>query len=451
MKAPFMKSTLWIAAAAGCAVAAGYAAAGDRPGSLDVTEITLSNGMTVLMAPRGEVPILSFEAMVLAGTMDEPAGKEGLSYFVGELLNRGTESYTAQELATFLDTMGAQLHVAPDYDYSTVSLSLLTKDAEVGLGLLREILSAAAFSPDDVERKRSEVLGQLQQLKDDYVDVVRKDFYDLIYGEHPYHRPLEGTETSVAGLSREDFLDFYSTFYAPNNVLLAVVGQFDPAAMGAQIRGAFEDWPARDVPARTPPPMPEPRREIKTTHRDVTQATLRLGHVGLPRDDPDYVTCRLMNFVLGGAGFGSRLMGNLREDLGITYGVYSNFYPRKEPGYFFTSTQVVNDSMNVAVREIFKEIDKIREEGITEDELEWAKRYYTGNLPLQLQSNGQLASLVLQQRFYGLPEEFWLKEIEGMQKVTLEEIREAARKHIHPESFALVVLGNFDEIQLEPR
>ncbi|MBD3335672.1 MAG: hypothetical protein GF355_09165 [Candidatus Eisenbacteria bacterium] len=417
-------------------------------GGLDVETLALDNGLQVYLAPRGEVPVLTLEAMVVAGTMDEPAGSAGLAYFVGELLNRGTENYTARELANKLDSMGAELSVDTDYDYTTVSLSILSKDLEEGLELLREVLDRAAFDPEEVERKRSEVQGYLERLKDDYVDVVRKTFYDLIYGEHPYHRPLQGTMESVSELGADDLREFHAATYVPNNIMLAAVGQFDSGLMAAEIRDTFGDWARRDVAPREPPEMPEPHWQVKTIDREVTQATIRLGHIGLPRDHPDYNTARLLNFILGGSGFGSRLMANLREDRGITYGVYSNFWPRKDAGYFFVSTQVVLDSLNVAVREILAEIDEIRAEGITAEELELAKRYYTGNLPLQLQTNEQLAGLVLQQQFYGLEDDFWLKEIEAMQAATLDDVHRVAREHISPQELALVVLGDFEKVSL---
>jgi len=280
------------------------------------------------------------------------------------------------------------------------------------------------------------------------MDVVRKTFYDMIYGEHPYHRPLQGTEESVSAIRVEDLRKFYETYYAPNNTMLAIVGSFDPEEVRGEIQRVFGDWARRDVPERRPPAMPEPRWQVRTIQRDLTQATIRMGHVGLSRDDPDFVAARLLNYILGGAGFGSRLMKNLREDRGITYGIFSNFWPRKDKGYFFVATQVVNDSLNVAIREILKEIQRIRTEGVTEEELHWAKRYFTGNLPLKLQTNAQLAQLVLEQRFYGLPEEFWMHEIEEMQKVTREDILRVARERIHPDRFALVVLGNFEAVSL---
>ncbi|MBU1700653.1 MAG: insulinase family protein [Candidatus Eisenbacteria bacterium] len=441
--------SLFLAAVTVLALTSGVLADKNRAGSLDVEGTALDNGMKIYLAPRGEVPIVTFEAMIVAGTMDEPADKAGLSFAVGELLNRGTASYTAQELANTLDNLGADLSVNADYDYTTVTLSILSKDSEKGLEMLREVLDHATFADEEVERKRSEVAAYLEQLKDNYVDVVRKDFYRLIYGEHPYYRPQQGTEESVAAMTPKDLRDFYSTYFVPNNISISAVGQFDPKEMAGLLRSAFGDWKSGDIPPRTPPPMPEPRWQVETIQRDVTQATIRMGQIGLARNHPDYTKARLMNYILGGSGFGSRLMANLREDRGLTYGVYSNFWPRKDKGYFFASTQAINDSMNVAIREILKEIKLLQDKGVTADELKWAKMYYTGNMPLQLQSNDQLAHLVLEQQFYGLENEFWLKEIEEMQTMTREDLQQAAKDLITPEKFTIVVLANFETMALD--
>ena len=196
--------------------------------------------------------------------------------------------------------------------------------------------------------------------------------------------------------------------------------------------------------------MPTPtERTVVTIQQDVTQATIRMGNIGIPRSHPDANVAVVLNYILGGAGFGSRLMKNLREQRGLTYGVHSNFWARREPGYFFAAMQTKVESMNEAVREMLAEIERFRESGVTDDELAWAKKYFTGSLPLTLETNDQIASKLIEQEFYGLPEEFWLRDLAEIQAVTREQVLDVARRHIHPERFAIVVLADFAEHALE--
>jgi zinc protease len=200
--------------------------------------------------------------------------------------------------------------------------------------------------------------------------------------------------------------------------------------------------------ARPPIPRPEHIR-LEKIHKDgMSQATIRVGSIGITRNNPDYVAVVLLNYILGGSGFGSRLMRRLREQGGLTYGVHSNFQPRRDPGYFFVECQTNVLTMNEALAAIFDEIRRLRREGVTEEELDWAVRYFSGSLPLSLQTNDQLATRVLEQEFYSLEEEFWLKDIDRMLRTRREEVNEAAHQYLSPESFAVVCLADFGAADL---
>jgi zinc protease len=321
-------------------------------------------------------------------------------------------------------------------------MSALAGDAGVLIDTLAEVVLEPAFLDEEVERKRSQILGILERRKDDYGDVVRKKFFRMIYGAHPYGRVKEGTSDSITAMSRGDIERFYGARYAPRQSILAIVGDVDPASCARQIEERFGGWNRPLTPAASSSPIPPPARSIAAVQQDVTQAYIRMGNIGITRNDPDHEAAIVMNFILGGSGFGSRLMKNLREERGLTYGVYSNSLQRKEPGYFFAGTQTGTDTMNEAIVQMLAEIRRFVEDGPTEDELAWAKRYFTGSLPLQLETNDQLAQRVLEQEFFGLADQFWLLELEKMQRVTREEVMAAARRQIHPDQFAIVVLAD---------
>jgi len=224
-----------------------------------------------------------------------------------------------------------------------------------------------------------------------------------------------------------------------------VVGDFEPAAMLELLRGGFGSWPGGAAPVQpVPPTFREPSVLVETIQKDdVAQATLRVGGPGFRRDHPDYAAANLLNYVLGGSGFGSRLMKNLREEKGLPAVAYTSFHTKKLAGAFLAGLQTSLDTMNAAMAEPLSEIRRMRDHGITQEELDWAKRYFTGSLPLSFQTNDQLANHVLEQALYDLEPEFWLREMERMKAATLEEVNAVATRYLHPEAFTVVVLGDF--------
>jgi zinc protease len=410
----------------------------------------LSNGLGVLLLPRKHLPIIAATALVRAGAICERPGEAGLATFATSLLTRGTRWRSAVKLAEDIDALGAHLGVHSDYDYSMVGLSCLSRQFRQALEILTEVLTQPAFAPDEVERRRNDILSYLERKKDDPVDLVRNRFIERIYGEHPYHHSRDGYPETIRPLQAPELRAFHETFYRPNQTILALVGDFDPQRCLPQIDELLGSWPARSAPDRSLPPIPVASGlTVERIQKDgVTQATLRAGSIGIRRNSPDYVPLVLLNYILGGSGFGSRLMTRLRQQGGLTYGAYSNFHPRFEPGYFFASCQTGLATMNEALAALMAEIRRVRDEGITEDELEWARRFFTGSLPLTLETNDQLAARVLEREFYGLPDEFWLHDIERMRATTRDEVNAAAERYLHPENFAVVCLADFRKVEL---
>lgn len=409
----------------------------------------LENGLVVLALERRHLPTFSATLLLPAGVVAEPEDRGGVAFFASQLLPLGTRRLDAVALAEEVDGLGASLGSGCDHDYATIETHGLARDAEQLLRLLTEVALEAAFADEEVERRRSQILALLRRRKDDVNDLVRKRFYEMVYGPHPYHRSREGTEESVEGLSRDDLVHFYRSRYGPGGAILAMVGDFDAAQAVRWAEARFGGWAPVDPPGDVLPSIPvAPRREVATIQHEATQATIRMGNIGIQRNHPDYPASVVMNYILGGAGFGSRLMVNLREDKGLTYGVSSNLWVRKHPGYFFVTTQTQLDTMNEAIDEILREVERFVEDGVTVDELAWAKRFLGGSLPLSLETNDQLAQKLLEQEFFCLPEEFWLADLDAMLEVDAERVNQVARRTIHPERFAVVVLADFRDHSL---
>lgn len=410
----------------------------------------LENGLVVLMMERRHLPTLSATFLLPAGTAAEPADLPGTAFFASQVLPMGTVKRSATVLAEEVDALGASLGTGCDYDYSSAVVTGLSRDASELLDILSEVVTTPAFETEEIERRRSQILGVIERRKDDYADVVRNRFAELVYGSHPYHRTREGKDESVSAIMRDDLISFHDRHYSPSGAILALVGDVDAEETFGRVEERFGGWEGIDAQQLEMPEIQIPsQRRVVTVEEDVSQAYIRIGNIGINRADPDYHALAVMNYILGGSGFGSRLMSRLREEKGLTYGVQSSVSVRKQPGCFIAVTQTGIATMNEALAEMISEIERFIDDGITEDELVWAKKFLTGSLPLTLETNEQLAQRLLEQEFFGLEENFWLEDLKKMQSVTIRDVQDVARRHIHPDQFAVVVLANFAEHSLE--
>lgn len=453
--------------------------------------MTLPNGLRVIAVRRDHLPILSATVLLPAGTAMEAPGEAGLSAMTASLLTRGTIRRDAMEIAEAADGIGAGLGVSSDYDYTLAGTGCLSRDAAEALALLAEVLVTPSFPEDAVERRRGEILGLLERRRDDASDLARNRFLERIYGAHPYHHPREGLTSSVAGFTRGDLAAFYGRNYHPEGAVLAIVGDLDPARGFRLAADLFGGWgaveaPATDVatgavgrggdslgrspsvppnvvapgtaPARTvqgtgspprpfrgiPPVIGDPGATFDRLQKDgLTQAVIRLGCPGIRRAAPDYLAAVVMNYLLGGSGAGSRLYQTLREERGLAYEVFSNVQPRRERGYFFASCHTAVDTADEALGVLRAELIRLCEDGATPVEVALARRFFTGSLPLGLETNDHLATNALAREFYGLDEEFWLRDIERLEAITVAEVNEAARSIIRTDRLTVVVAGDF--------
>lgn len=418
---------------------------------IPVRRETLPNGLLVLMLTRPDLPVVSLNLLLRSGLCLEKRGQEGLAQLTTSLLSHGTLRRSATQLAEDVDSLGASLGVNCDRDFASVGLSAAADDVDSALEILAEVTTQPAFDPEELERRRSDTLSSLRRREDDLGYRVARRFTQCIFGDHPYRNPSLGLPEVVETLRREQVLAFYQAGFLPNNAVLAVVGAFDPDAMLRGLERRFADWRPAPLPEPVFPPIPEPSaRMIEMIQKDeVVQATIRMGRIAVPRNHPDHVPLMLMNFALGGSGFGSRLMQRLRENGGLTYGAYSGIQEWRLAGALSAACQTSLPNLDEAVHALIEEIDRVRTDGVTETELNWAKSYFTGSLPLSFQTNDQIASLVLVQELFGLPHEYWLQEIDQVRTCTLADVNRVASAYLDTDRFAVVVLSDFRKHPLE--
>jgi zinc protease len=410
----------------------------------------LENGLTVLVASRRALPIVTINVTVQAGSLWEPEGQAGLANLAALLLTRGTTTRTAAQIDEEVDFIGASLSSSAGRDSSEVDLTLLKKDLPKGLELLADVLLHPAFGEAEIARKVRETRAALRKRQEDPGDVAQEAFNELVFGSHPYGRPLEGTDASLSTITRDAIVRFYREHCTPERSIITVVGDVEPKEIAQQLHALLNAWPkgkSTGERAGDPKPMQE-KPVVKKIDRSVTQANIFLGHQGIRRDNPDFYAVTVMNYILGGGGFSSRLVERIREEKGWAYDIHSYFYPGLERGVFQVGLQTKNETAGAAVGEVLREIRRMRDQGVTDQELADAKAYLTGSFPLRLDTNRKLAGLISTVEYYKIGLDYADRYPKLIEVVTKEEVLRVARAYLWPDRYVLVVVADQAKVAL---
>ena len=409
---------------------------------------SLGNGMETRVVHKLPIPIVTAMVVIRAGEAAAPADRHGLAMLTGDALEGGTENRSSRELAGELEAVGASFGVATGWDSTTAALSCMADRLPGALPLLSEMVRSPAFPARDFERFRAQRVAAAAHRRMDPASLAADAHARLVFGEgDTYARPIAGTGSSLAGLGPGDAHAFAAARYGPSQAALIVVGDMEPADALDLGEQAFGEW-SRDVGPAAEPVVSarRPGRRVHLVHRPGSvQSQIRVGHVGVSRFVPDYFPLTVVNLVLGGS-FSSRLNLNLRERNGFTYGVRSSFATRRGPGPFVVSTSVENAVTGPATAEIFREIETMAGQGPTGEEVDAATSYLAGIFPLRLETTGQIASRVAEMLIYDLPGDYYSTYRDRVRRVTREQAAESARRHIHPDALATVVVGDADEV-----
>lgn len=410
-----------------------------------VVQDTLPNGATLLVSEQHNLPMIIVRVMLDAGARRDPAGKGGLANLTADLLTEGTAKRSAQQIKDAIEFVGGGLEASADTDYSVVTLQVLRKDLDIGLDLLADVLLRPAFKPDELARRREAVLASIRAAEDDPTAVAMKAFLQELFGDTPYGHPDDGTEASVQRLTRADVQEFFSRYYGPSRAAIVVVGDLTAAEAREHFGRALATWHGAPIDPFVYPPFTEPPAREVRIKRAVTQAGIVMGSAGIARDNPDYERISVMNYVLGSGGFSSRLMDSIRTRAGLAYSVGSYFVATKSPGPFEIIMQTKTASVADAIARSRQEIERIRSEPVSDDELQEAKRYLTGSFPLRLDSNSKIADFIAQSWFYELGMHYADTYIQRVNAVTIEDVQRVAQTYLHPDRFIQVVVTDAKE------
>lgn len=407
-----------------------------------VVEDKLPNGAALLVSEQRNLPMVLVRVVLDAGARRDPQAKAGLANLTADLLTEGTSTRSAQQIKDAIDFIGGSLQTSADTDYAVASLQVLRKDLDTGLALLADVLLHPAFKADELARRREAVLASIRAQQDDPTTVAQKAFQQALYGDTPYGHPDEGTEAALPRITRADVQAFFKRHYGPSSAGVVVVGDISSVEVRDRFGKAFGAWRGEPLALFVYPPVPDPPARQIRIDRPVTQAAIVMGNIGIERANPDYEAVSVMNYVLGSGGFSSRLTDSIRTQAGLAYSVGSFFAAMKAPGPFEIVMQTKNASVAEAITRAREQVEKIRNEPVSDDELQEAKRYLTGSFPLRLDSNNKIADFIAQAWFYALGMNYADKYIERVNAVTLADVQRVAQAYLHPERFIEVVVTN---------
>lgn len=416
---------------------------------LDVERHEFPNGLVLLLSANHAHPSVSINAMVSAGSRFESDDKAGLASLVGDLIDEGTKSRTSEQIAEAVESVGGRLATFGDYQASGLHASFLANDVTLGLDVAFDLMSNAVFPEDrvtqHVERRTAQIKSRL-----DVPRVLASDvFNEMVFSGHPQHRPPIGYQDTVVRITRKDVVSFYERYYCPNNMILTVTGDVNKGAVKARVEetfGLLSRPSGFALPEIAPPEvrMPIERRVFA----DKQQVNVFMGHLGIDRRNPDYYALLVLDTILGySPGFTSRIPRILRDEQGLAYATFSNITasagldPGRLVAYIGTSPQ----NLERALSGLRRQIARIVEEPVSDEELNAAKSYLTGSLVFDFQTNAQVGQFLIDAEIYGLGFDYFERYPGLIRQVTVADISRVARDHIHPDRLITAVVGPVSE------
>jgi len=412
---------------------------------------TLSNGLVILTVEAHKLPMIEMRAVTYAGSVFDPAGKEGIANLVNQVLLRGTKSRTSNEIAQAIESVGGELFSFADEDYAGISGRVLSKDLYLLIDLLSDCIQNPLFDSVELFRIKSEVISQIKAEEDHPFSISKREFRRLVFSDHPLGHLPQGYDSTVGNISLSDIKEFYSQYYLPNNTFFVFVGDFQKDSLISILDEKFGNWERKVLQKlKIEAPVERTKPSGKIIHMDISQAYILLGNLGPKYGDADWYETRVMNYILGGSQSTSRMGKKIRQEKGLAYIVWVYFQRFKTGGYFTTEVQTKKEMADEVVQIIISEMERIQDT-IDVVELSRAKKFYTGYFPLTHDTYREMTSIVSQIESQGLGLDYLLQFEKLIEAVKLGELKAAAQKYLHPDRFYLLIVGDVKpgDIKLE--
>lgn len=415
-----------------------------------IERVTLSNGMRLFLLEDHELPLINAFALIRTGSVYEPADKTGLASITGTVMRTGgTTSMTGDQVDEELEQIAASVSTGISQNTGSASMSVLKEDVDTGVKILADVLMNPAFPEDKIELAKIQARSSIARRNDNMQSIASREYLKLIYGpQSVYARHTE--YATIDNITRDDLVSFHRKYYQPNNMMLALWGDFDSKEMKDKIEKVFGNWEKGDV---EPGGVPQPQYEFKPTVNlvskdDINQSSIFLGHIGGLMNDPDYFALIVMNEILG-SSFTSRLFKNVRSRMGLAYsvgGAYQSDYDH--PGVFYIACQTKSESTVQAIKAMVNEVKRITESEVTDEELSLAKEAYLNSFVFNFESKTQVIRRLMMFEYFGYPEDFLQQTRENVENVTAADVLRVAHAHLRPEEMQILVVGrpeDFDE------
>jgi zinc protease len=416
----------------------------------DYTRFRLANGLTVYLMEDHDLPLVSGQLLIRTGDRFEPADKIGLASLTGTVMRTGgTQKTSAADLNNFLEQRAASVEAGIGETSGSAGFNTLTEDLDAVFTRFAEVVQSPAFVPDQVTLAKTQLRGGIARRNDDPSAIAGREFQKLIYGAtSPYARTLE--YATLDKVSRSDLVQFHQQYFQPQNMLLGIVGDFDPVAMRQRVETQFGVWQPTGSPTVIPvlPPVRQAQAQgvFFVNQPQLTQSTIQIGHLGGQLNSPDYAALSVMNEVLN--GFGGRLFNEVRSRQGLAYSVYGVWSPQFDyPGLFVAGGQTRSSATVPFIRSLVAEINRIRTNPVTEAELTTAKDSVLNSFIFNFQEPAQTLSRLMRYEYFGYPPDFIFRYRRGVEATTLADVQRVAKTYLKPENLVTLVVGQGQDMQ----
>ena len=393
-------------------------------------------------------PIISLRFAFRGGAALDPSGKGGLASFVSSLLDEGAGDFDSMAFQQTLEDKAIRLSFDAQKDTFGGQLQTLTRNRDEAFDLLKLALIKPRFDIEPLKRIRAQTLVRLKREKEDPHTVAARALFGGLFPNHPYGRPSDGTEETVKGLTIKDLRTFIRDRFGRNNLIVGVVGDVTPDILGKLLDETFSELPIKAAPWRLNDVEPVFNGKTRVINKNIPQSTIIFADAGLKREDPDFYTAVVMNHILGGGSFTSRLYAEVREKRGLAYSIYLSLYPFDASAVTIGGSGTANEKVGKTLEVIKKEWKRMAENGVSEMEMNDAKRHLTGAFPLRFSSSGRIARILVSMQLANLRIDYLEKRNSYIEAVTQKDIRRVANKLLNTSRLTTVVVGRMADIQI---
>src|SRR5258706_1237643 len=415
--------------------------------AMQIQKVTSKKGIEAWLVEDHSRPILSLQFAFNGGATQDPVNKPGVATFVAGMLDEGAGNFDSEAFQNRLEDLAAKMTISASYDHISGSFQTLTENREESLKLLQMALNSPHFSPADVDRIREQLIATLRVEEKDPDKIASNEWFKLAFGSHPYGQPTNGTLESVAAITSDDLRAYAKRIFARDNLKIAVVGDIDAATLSTVLDSVFGDLPAKSERKPFQDVIWQSASKQRIVQMPNPQSVVQFGFQGIKRKDPDFIPAYILNYVVGGGGFASKLMQEVREKRGLAYSVYTYLYPLEHAGIFAGGVATENKGVGQSLDIIKSELERAAQDGLTEDELRRAKDYLIGSFALRFDTSAKIAAQLLAIQLDDLGIDYIDKRNAEIEAISVADIKRAAKRLLDHKSLIVTVVGEPEGIK----